>query len=72
VRITVCDQCDKRVKSHKHDRFDDDATIDWLSVEANWDVDHGQFCSWPCLAEWAMSKAIEHEGRTEDEVHEHA
>jgi hypothetical protein len=30
-----------------------------LNIEANEDADHGDFCSWQCLAEWAMSKAME-------------
>lgn len=30
-----------------------------LSVEANENSDHGDFCSWQCLAEWAMAKAME-------------
>ena len=71
MRIMVCDTCGKRVKSHRYDRFDDEGEEIWISVEANWDADHGQFCSWKCLAEWAMGKAIEHDGRTEEEVHEH-
>ena len=68
MRIIVCDTCGKRVESRQHTYLgpDDDP---YIVVEANWDADHGQFCSWQCLAEWAMSKAIEHKDRTEDEVH---
>lgn len=69
MRIMVCDACEKRVKSHRYDRSVDDDELAWISVEANWDADHGQFCSWSCLAEWAMGKAVEHKDRTEDEVH---
>lgn len=36
---------------------------DFITVEANEDADHGDFCSWTCLAAWATEKALDREGR---------
>jgi hypothetical protein len=33
-----------------------------ITVEADADDDHGQFCSWSCLASWATNRALEREG----------
>lgn len=62
MRITVCDSCGKRVEGHN--LLGPDFTWLALDVEACDDKDHGQFCSWTCLAAWATEKAITREGVT--------
>jgi hypothetical protein len=56
MRFTVCDSCGKKINGHSY--LPDET---WIAVEANEDADHGQLCSWTCLATWAMTRAIERE-----------
>ena len=53
-RATFCDgpECGKRMEG-RYSEF--------VSVEAGEDADHGQFCSWWCLAAWATQRAIDRE-----------
>lgn len=62
MRITICDSCGKRTQSHQHEYLGPNYTWIVLEIEASEDDDHGQFCSWSCLAAWATEKAIEKEG----------
>lgn len=64
--IVKCDQCGKLVQSSKsgmdeeeRQRYDDEYwDLIYVRVEANHDKDHADLCSWNCLAEWSMSKAL--------------
>lgn len=59
MRITRCDgpECLAEFSGRSIDFWN----YEWLTVEANEDADHGQFCSWSCLAAWATSRAMERE-----------
>lgn len=59
MRITRCDGigCLKERPQQYNDGY-----YDWLIVEASEDCDHGQFCSWTCLAGWATNRAVDREG----------
>jgi hypothetical protein len=57
VRLIRCDSCGETVRSR--DILGPDYA--WIAVEANEDADHGEFCSWTCLAAWATNRAIERE-----------
>lgn len=65
MRITVCDSCGKRTQAHKFEYLGPGYAWIVLEIEANEDEDHGQFCSWSCLAAWATEQAIKHENPTE-------
>lgn len=67
MRIIVCDSCSKRAGSNTRNDYLGPRS-DWIIVEANKDDDHGQFCSWVCLAAWATNKAMEHEGQIATET----
>lgn len=62
MRVVRCDGpgCD----AEKQDRG---YLSDWHVVESNEDADHGQFCTWTCLAAWATNMAVSREtGLTEE------
>lgn len=54
MKVTRCDCCGGEAEGHYPDG-------DWIAVEANEDSDHGQLCSWACLATWATQRSIERE-----------
>lgn len=54
--VMVCDGCNKREKGRRY------SEPWWHSVASNEDADHGDFCSWACLARWATERAIDREG----------
>lgn len=63
--VVRCDRCPKEaIRSYR--RLDESQRPDamkayyefiGISVEASEDADHGDFCSWRCLAEWAADMA---------------
>lgn len=57
-RLIKCDECGEIVPAERSSLLGDDYSFIWLSVEANEDRDHGQFCSWICLGTFAMTKAM--------------
>lgn len=60
--FTRCDgpDCDKVRPKRWEDGYYDWPTL--YIVEANHDRDSGDFCSWTCLAAWAVNRATEREG----------
>lgn len=67
TRVVQCDRCGKQARDPYRcvpiDERDEARKAYYefveLSVSANEDADNGDFCSWQCLAEWAMAKAME-------------
>lgn len=66
AEIVRCDKCGKEAQ-HPFRGVDPEDREEvtrayyefvYLRVEANEDRDHGDFCSWQCLAEWVMAKAL--------------
>lgn len=45
----------------------DPAGEPWLNLQASADADHGDYCSWTCLAATATANAIDREGVRLDE-----
>lgn len=56
MRFTKCDGPDCKIEVKSRCYIPDRG---WISVEADEDADHGQFCSWICLAAWARNKAVD-------------
>lgn len=67
AEIVRCDVCGKEARHPYRGIADEDrkAVGDdfygfvYLRVEASADRDHGDFCSWLCLASWASKKAMQ-------------
>ena len=56
-RLIKCDQCGKISPAARSVFLGDDYDYLLLTVEANDDADHAQFCGWLCLGAFAMDRA---------------
>lgn len=64
-RATECDGPGCVARESAPAQFDVD-DVGWIHVEASEDADHADFCSWTCLAAWAVRHALEREGAVTD------